>query len=156
MSWIWIFAVRTKRGLSAGNLRETIASMVACILLVNTVLFGFMHAPLAAQARADGNNYIPILICTSQGIKAIRVPGNALDDKAAPKTSGQYDSYEAYQCALCGIGLHAVTPGVAPEIPEIHRILLSNAVTALHITAHTPDFYPRAGSPRAPPLSSAA
>ncbi|WP_073953637.1 DUF2946 family protein [Thalassospira sp. TSL5-1] len=147
--------MRTNRASSAGTLRETITSLVACVLLINTVLFGFMHAPLAAQTQGQ-NNYIPILICTSHGIQAIRLPGNAFDDKAPPTTSGQYDSYEAYQCALCGIGLHAITPGTSPEIPAIHRILLSNAVTALHITAHAPDFYPRSGSPRAPPLSPAA
>ncbi len=149
--------MRANRASSASDLHVTITTVVACILLINTVLFGFMHAPLAAQAQDGQNSYIPILICTANGIQAIRIPGDAFDeDKTTPEASGRYDSYEAYQCALCGIGLHTIAPSPSPEIPEIHRILLSNTVTALHITAHAPDFYPRSGASRAPPLSPAA
>ncbi|AUG54924.1 hypothetical protein CSC3H3_04565 [Thalassospira marina] len=149
-------AVRANRASSASDLRVTITTVVACILLINTVLFGFMHAPLAARADASGDGYIPLLICTSNGIQAIRLPTDPTDGKATTESSGRYDSYEAYQCALCGIGMHAMAPTATLEIPEIHRILLSNAVTALHITAHSPEFYPHAGPARAPPLSFVA
>ncbi|WP_349593406.1 DUF2946 family protein [Thalassospira sp. NFXS8] len=148
--------MRANRASSPSDLRVTITTLVACLLLINTVLFGFMHAPLAAQARADGSGYIPILICTANGIQAIRLPSDPNAPQSAPETSGRYDSYEAYQCALCGIGMHAMAPTATYEIPELHRILLSNAVTALHITAHSPRFYHKAGSPRAPPRPAAA
>ncbi|OSQ39775.1 DUF2946 family protein [Thalassospira mesophila] len=148
--------MRANRASSPSDLRVTITTLVACLLLVNTVLFGFMHAPLAAQANADGTGYIPLLICTANGIQAIRVPADPADPQSAPETSGKYDSYEAYQCALCGIGMHAMAPAEIVEIPVLHRILLSNAVTALHITAHSPQFYPQAGPARAPPVPLAA
>jgi hypothetical protein len=38
-------------------------------------------------------------------------------------------------------------------LPLIHRIRLSNQVTALHITARLHDFCPIAASPRAPPVA---
>lgn len=153
---IWTFAVRANRASSPSDLRVTITTLVACLLLINTVLFGFMHAPLAAQANADGKGYIPLLICTANGIQAIRVPSDPANPQSVPEISGKYDSYEAYQCAMCGFGMHSMAPTASFDIPVLHRILLSNAVTALHITAHSPDFYPKAGTPRAPPVALAA
>ncbi|MFV1850598.1 MAG: DUF2946 family protein [Thalassospira sp.] len=138
--------------------RRTLSLCVAWLLLVNALLFGFMHAPVAMAAEptgaisADGSqNYVPLIICTANGIKTISVPAE-LAENGAPSPHSS-DAFDGFQCASCGLGNHAVGMPVEPELPVIHRIKLSNTVTALHITARLHDFCPIAASPRAPPFS---
>lgn len=134
--------------------RRTLSLFVGWLLLVNALMFGFMHAPVALASVPSGIEtsdvtYVPLIICTANGIKTISVPAEiAKDGGTSPHSS---DAYEGFQCASCGLGNHAVGMPVEPELPQVHRIRLSNQVTALHITARLHDFCPIAASPRAPP-----
>jgi hypothetical protein len=145
--------IRTRQIYSA--LRRSLSVAVACFLLANALMFGFMHAPVAlanTPAVVGGNadqNFIPLIICTANGIKTISVPAGATEEGGSSPHSS---AYEGFQCAICGLGNHAVGLPVEPELPLIHRVRMSNAVTALHITARLHDFCPIAASPRAPPF----
>lgn len=136
--------------------RRTLSLFVAWLLLVNALMFGFMHAPVALAAAPNGAQepltYVPLIICTANGIKTISVPAERAENGDLPPHSSS--SYEGFQCASCGLGNHAVGMPVEPEIPLVHRVRLSNQVTALHITARLHDFCPLAASPRAPPRSA--
>ncbi|MHC8494485.1 DUF2946 family protein [Thalassospira sp. SM2505] len=135
-------------------IRRTLSLLVGWLLLVNGMMFGFMHAPVALAAvptstTASEVTYVPLIICTANGIKTISVPAEVANDGAtAPHSS---NAYEGFQCASCGLGNHAVGMPVEPELPDVQRVKLSNQVTALHITARLHDFCPIAASPRAPP-----
>ena len=137
--------------------RRTLSLFVAWLLLVNGLLFGFMHAPVAFAAEPTGvaenvdgpRNYVPLIICTANGIKTISVPAELAENgRPSPHSS---DAFDGFQCASCGMGNHIVGMPVEPELPIIHLVELSNKVTALHITARLHDFCPIAASPRAPP-----
>ncbi|MEQ8286011.1 DUF2946 family protein [Thalassospira sp.] len=136
--------------------RRTLSLFVGWLLLVNALMFGFMHAPVAlasvpSGAEASEMVYVPLIICTANGIKTISVPADmAKNGGTFPHSS---DAYEGFQCASCGLGNHAVGLPVEPELPVLHRLKLSNQVTALHITARLHDFCPIAASPRAPPAA---
>ncbi|MDG4718141.1 MULTISPECIES: DUF2946 family protein [Thalassospira] len=136
--------------------RRTLSLLVGWLLLVNGMMFGFMHAPVAlasvpASTASADVTYVPLIICTANGIKTISVPAEvAKDGGTAPHSS---NAYEGFQCASCGLGNHAVGMPVEPELPLVHRIKLSNQVTALHITARLHGFCPIAASPRAPPAT---
>ncbi|MBC05913.1 DUF2946 family protein [Thalassospira sp.] len=135
--------------------RRTLSLCVAWLLLVNALFFGFMHAPVALEAVPTANTevsqtYVPLIICTANGIKTISVPADLAEDRAANPHSS--DAFDGFQCASCGLGNHAAGMPVEPELPLVHRVRLSNKVTALHITARLHDFCPIAASPRAPPV----
>tara|TARA_E500000318_G_scaffold105545_1_gene112562 strand:- start:284 stop:730 length:447 start_codon:yes stop_codon:yes gene_type:complete len=136
--------------------RRTLSLFVGWLLLVNALMFGFMHAPVALASVPSGTEasdmvYVPLIICTANGIKTISVPADmAKNGGTSPHSS---DAYEGFQCASCGLGNHAVGLPVEPELPVLHRLKLSNQVTALHITARLHDFCPIAASPRAPPAA---
>jgi hypothetical protein len=130
------------------------------MLLLNALLFGFMHAPVALAAEPTGvvvdtsdapRAYVPLIICTANGIKTISVPAEIAENRTPSPHSS--DSFDGFQCASCGLGNHAAGMPVEPELPLVHRIKLSNTVTALHITARLHDFCPIAASPRAPPVA---
>ncbi|RCK29429.1 DUF2946 family protein [Thalassospira lucentensis] len=141
----------TRKNISAA--RRTLSLFVGWLLLVNAMMFGFMHAPVALAAVPTGTEsaqtYVPLIICTANGIKTISVPADVAEDGSTSPHSS--NSYEGFQCASCGLGNHAVGLPVHPELPLVHRVKLSNQVTALHITARLHDFCPLAASPRAPP-----
>ncbi|WP_245829888.1 DUF2946 family protein [Thalassospira alkalitolerans] len=137
-------------------IRRSLSVGVACFLLANALMFGFMHAPVALANTATatdantGQSFIPLIICTANGIKTISVsPELATGSTTSPHSS---NAYEGFQCAICGLGNHAVGLPVDPEMPMILRVRLSNSVTALHITARLHDFCAIAASPRAPPF----
>ncbi|MCC9623988.1 DUF2946 family protein [Thalassospira sp. MA62] len=140
--------------------QRALSLLVAWLLLVNALFFGFMHAPVAIAAtptapqtagQTGETAYVPLIICTANGIKTISVPANQADsDGPTPHSPSAFDGF---QCASCGLGNHAVGMPVEPELPDIYRVRLSNKVTALHITARLHDFCPIAASPRAPPAS---
>ncbi|WP_404425567.1 DUF2946 family protein [Thalassospira australica] len=135
--------------------RHSLSVAVACFLLANALMFGFMHTPVAlantpvATGEPTDQSFIPLIICTANGIKTISVPADAAKEGGPSPHSS---AYEGFQCAICGLGNHAVGLPVEPELPLIHRVRLSNSVTALHITARLHDFCPIAASPRAPPF----
>lgn len=139
--------------------RRTLSLCVAWLLLVNALFFGFMHAPVAMAAEPTGvistenavQTYVPLIICTANGIKTISVPAD-LADNGAPYPHSS-DAFDGFQCASCGLGNHVVGMPVEPELPLVHRVRMSNKVTALHITARLHDFCPIAASPRAPPAT---
>lgn len=136
--------------------RRTLSLCVAWLLMVNALFFGFMHAPVALETVPTSNTevsqtYVPLIICTANGIKTISVPADLAEDGTPnPHSSNAFDGF---QCPSCGLGNHVVGMPVEPELPLIHRIRLSNQVTALHITARLHDFCPIAASPRAPPVA---
>lgn len=136
--------------------RRTLSLLVGWLLLVNGMMFGFMHAPVALASVPSGTEtsdviYVPLIICTANGIKTISVPADvAKSTGTSPHSSS---AYEGFQCASCGLGNHAVGMPVDPELPLVHRIKLSNQVTSLHITARLHGFCPIAAFPRAPPAS---
>jgi len=137
--------------------RRTLSLCVAWLLLVNALLFGFMHAPVAMAAEPIGaastadapQAYVPLIICTANGIKTISVPADLAENRTPSPHSSE--SFDGFQCASCGLGNHAAGMPVEPDLPLIHRVRLSNKVTALHITARLHGFCPIAASPRAPP-----
>lgn len=141
--------------------RRTLSLCVAWLLLINALLFGFMHAPIAMAAEPlpagvgsseeVAQTYVPLIICTANGIKTISVPA-ALAENGAPSPHSS-DAFDGFQCASCGLGNHAVGMPVEPELPLVHRVRLSNKGTALHITARLHDFCQIAASPRAPPTA---
>lgn len=139
--------------------RRTLSLCVAWLLLVNALFFGFMHAPVAMAAEPTGvistenavQTYVPLIICTANGIKTISVPAD-LADNGAPYPHSS-DAFDGFQCASCGLGNHVVGMPVEPELPLVHRVRMSNKVTTLHITARLHDFCPIAASPRAPPAT---
>lgn len=139
--------------------RRTLSLCVAWLLLVNALLFGFMHAPVAlaavptsaTEASQTTETYVPLIICTANGIKTISVPAGVAESTTTYPHSS--DAFDGFQCASCGLGNHAVGMPVEPQLPLVHRIRLSNKVTALHITARLHDFCLIAASPRAPPVS---
>ena len=138
--------------------RRMLSLLVGWLLLVHSVMFGFMHAPVAlaatvhkaASAQSESaQTYVPLIICTANGIKTISIPAEAAENgRPSPHSSS---NFEGFQCASCGLGNHAVGMPVEPELPMVHRVKLSNKVTALHITARLHGFCPIAASPRAPP-----
>ena len=140
--------------------RRALSLCVAWLLLVNALFFGFMHAPVAMAAEPTGivsttnadQAYVPLIICTANGIKTISVPAD-LANNGTPYPHSS-DAFDGFQCASCGLGNHAVGLPVEPELPLVHRVQLSNKVTALHITARLHDFCQIAASPRAPPTST--
>ncbi|WP_430472756.1 DUF2946 family protein [Thalassospira lucentensis] len=136
--------------------RRTLSLFVGWLLLVNALMFGFMHAPVALASVPSGTEasemvYVPLIICTANGIKTISVPADMVKNGGTSPHSS--DAYEGFQCASCGLGNHVVGLPVEPELPVLHRLKLSNQVTALHITARLHDFCPIAASPRAPPAA---
>jgi hypothetical protein len=137
--------------------RRTLSLCVAWLLLVNALFFGFMHAPVALETVPTSNTevsqtYVPLIICTANGIKTISVPADLADDGVPYPHSS--DAFDGFQCASCGLGNHAVGLPVEPELPLVQRVRLSNKVTALHITARLHDFCQIAASPRAPPAAA--
>lgn len=74
--------------------RRTLSLFVAWLLLVNGLLFGFMHAPVAFAAEPAGietgvdgpRNYVPLIICTANGIKTISVPAELAENGARRRT----------------------------------------------------------------------
>ncbi|MBX2831319.1 MAG: hypothetical protein KTR23_09095 [Rhodospirillales bacterium] len=141
----------TRKHISLG--RRTLSLFVGWLMLTNALMFGFMHAPVALASVPSGTEesqvYVPLIICTANGIKTISVPADIAEDGSV--TPHNADAYEGFQCASCGLGNHAAGMPVEPELPLLHRLKLSNQVTALHITARLHDFCPIAASPRAPP-----
>lgn len=136
--------------------RQCLLALVSVLFLANTIMFGFMHIPMAKANGAslasmmDGVVRIPIVICTGSTFKTILVRADGLPDEPAENA----DTPDGYECALCGLGNYAFGMPVAPELPKLAAIELSNAVTALHITATMHGFCAIAPSPRAPPAVS--
>lgn len=137
-------------------LRRGLSALVAVFFLANTIMFGFMHIPMAKANGAslasvmDGVVRIPIVICTGSTFKTILVRADGLPEEPAQNT----DNPKGYECALCGLGNYAFGMPVTPELPELAAIELSNDVAALHITARKHVFCALAPSPRAPPAVS--
>ncbi|MFH1805401.1 MAG: DUF2946 family protein [Pseudomonadota bacterium] len=134
----------TRRRQTFSAYAPLLSLMTAGLLLFNAMLFGFMHSPLAAQ-NEDG--FVPLVICTANGIRTISVPGTAPEDGNAPSHNG----FDGFQCSLCGLGSHASAMIIDPVLPSLDRLELSNVAATLHITAHSPDFCTLASEPRAPP-----
>lgn len=136
--------------------RQGLSALVAVFFLANTIMFGFMHIPMAKANGAslasvmDGVVRIPIVICTGSTFKTILVRADGLPDEPSQNS----DPQTGYECALCGLGNYAFGMPVTPELPELEAIALSNAVAALHITARKHVFCAIAPSPRAPPAVS--
>lgn len=136
--------------------RHGLTAVVALFFLSNTLMFGFMHIPLAKANGAslasimDGSERIPIVICSGTTIKTILVRADGRPETPPEKA----DIPDGYQCALCGLGNFAFGMPVSPILPEMVNLRLCNAVTSLHITARLHAFCPIAASPRAPPYSS--
>lgn len=133
--------------------RHSLSAVVAVFFLCNTVMFGFMHVPLAKgngvslASILDGKEYVPIVICTGTGFETVLVSAAG---KQTPPNNGSNAS-KGFQCALCGLGNYAFAMPVEAQLPDMVRLRLSNAVVALHVTARLHDFCPIAASPRAPP-----
>ncbi|NIZ01261.1 DUF2946 domain-containing protein [Thalassospira lucentensis] len=136
--------------------RHGLSAVVALFFLCNTVMFGFMHVPMAKAegvslaSIVNGKKYIPIVICTGTGLETILVSPDG--EKTTP--DGGSPAVKGFQCALCGLGNYTFAMPVEAQLPDMVRVRLSNAVTALHITARLHDFCPIAASPRAPPRPS--
>ncbi|WP_252724081.1 MULTISPECIES: DUF2946 domain-containing protein [unclassified Thalassospira] len=136
--------------------RQGLSALVAVFFLANTIMFGFMHIPMAKANGAslasvmDGVVRIPIVICTGSTFKTVLVRADGLPDEPGQNA----DAPDGFECALCGLGNYAFGMPVTPELPELEAIELSNAVAALHITARKHVFCALAPSPRAPPAVS--
>jgi hypothetical protein len=136
----------------SSDLRAAIAALVTGFLMLNTVLFGFMHVPLAARARAGGDDYVPVFICTINGIQ----PLDLIDGSNGAKNTAKYDGYGGYQCALCAKGLHTMAPPMVFDMPVMTRLELSHRVRPPRPVVRDPGHAGFAASPRAPPRTSSA
>lgn len=136
--------------------KQSLLALVGVFFLANSLMFGFMHIPLAKAngaslaAMMDGVVRIPIVICTGSTFKTILVRADGLPDEPAQNA----DMPDGYECALCGLGNYAFGLPISPASPDLAALELSNAVTALHITATMHGFCAIAPSPRAPPTVS--
>lgn len=136
--------------------RQCLSALVAVLFLANTVMFGFMHIPLAQANGAslasvmDGTVRIPIVICTGSTFKTILVRADGQPDEPGQNA----DTPDGFECALCGLGNYTFGIPVTPVLPTPEAIKLSNTVAELHITARMHAFCAIAPSPRAPPAPS--
>ncbi|MCC9623986.1 hypothetical protein LPB41_20085 [Thalassospira sp. MA62] len=134
--------------------RQGLSTVVAVFLLCNTIMFGFMHIPLAKANGAslatilDGNERVPIVICTGTGLKTIIARADGTPD------TGQSDPPKGYHCTLCGLGNYTFALPISAELPERHALIFANAATALHVTATLHEFCDLVASPRGPPHTS--
>jgi len=136
--------------------RQGLSALVAVFFFANTIMFGFMHIPLAKANGAslasvmDGVVRIPIVICTGSTFKTILVRADGQPDEPGQNA----ETPDGFECALCGLGNYAFGMPVTPVLPTPEAIKLSNAVAELHITACKHVFCAIAPSPRAPPETS--